>query len=432
MFVPSKKGEPLTCVIVGAGHRAECYSDYALANPDRMRIVGVADPNTFRQKKMADKYGFSPEFCFDSAEMLAKKPRFADAIINCTMDHQHVETAIPLLKAGYDMLLEKPFAVNEEEMWRLVDTARKCGSKIMVCHVLRYAPFYASIRQAILDGTLGEVIALETTEHVSYHHMSIGYVRGKWRNKKMCHASILLAKCCHDMDLTMWMMGETSPVSVASSGSNFQFTPEKMPKGAGTRCLLDCPIEPDCPYSAKKLHIDHPNRWSFYVWAGLEDRENVTIEDKIHSLKTDNPHGVCAWRCDNDTVDHQSVIVQYKNGATSNHSMVCGASKGQRSIHIVGTRGEISGVCEDGRYILRTIDNSPGHEYTETVVDVTTGANAGHGGGDLRLSADFVNYMHGERPSISCTSIEDSINGHLAVYRADESMETGKVLPMTR
>jgi predicted dehydrogenase len=63
-----------------------------------------------------------------------------------------VPTSIPLLEAGYDILLEKPFATNAEEMWRLADTARHCDRKVMICHVLRYAPFYAAIRQRLLDG----------------------------------------------------------------------------------------------------------------------------------------------------------------------------------------------------------------------------------------------------------------------------------------
>jgi len=55
------------------------------------------------------------------------------------------------------------------------------------------------------------------------------------------------------------------------------------------------------------------------------------------------------------------------------------------------------------------------------------GAFGGHGGGDLRLVADFCRILLGEKPSISCTSLEDSINGHLIGYRADRAMENGAV-----
>ena len=56
---------------------------------------------------------------------------------------------------------------------------------------------------------------------------------------------------------------------------------------------------------------------------------------------------------------------------------------------------------------------------------------AGHGGGDGRLVEDFIKYLTGEETSISCTSLEDSIYGHLAVYKADESREKGQAVELT-
>ena len=53
------------------------------------------------------------------------------------------------------------------------------------------------------------------------------------------------------------------------------------------------------------------------------------------------------------------------------------------------------------------------------------GAFGGHGGGDGRLAADFVSYVRGEEPSLACTSIFDSLTGHLCVYKADKSRENG-------
>ena len=105
----------ITAIIVGAGHRAILYSLYALEHPDELKIVGVADPDPIRRKKVAEMHGFWEEMCFRSAEELAARPKLADAVINGTMDRQHVPTAVPLLRAGYDMLLEKPFAISEEK-----------------------------------------------------------------------------------------------------------------------------------------------------------------------------------------------------------------------------------------------------------------------------------------------------------------------------
>ena len=427
------ENRPITAIIVGAGHRSFVYSELAKTNPEMLKIVGVADPNPIRRKKAMDYFGFKEDMCFENAEELAKKGKLADTVINGTMDEQHLETAVPLLNAGYDMLLEKPFAPNEEEMRQIVNCAKKNNSKVMICHVLRYTPFYYAIKERIVNGEIGDIINIQTTEHVSYHHLSTSYIRGKWANSDKCHTSMLLAKCCHDLDIIMWMMSETKPKQISSFGGKFQFKPENAPKEAGTICMKDCPLVDTCVYSTKRLYIDHPDRWAFYVWDALEGKKNVTIEDKIALMKSDSPYARCIYKCDNNVVDHQSVLINFESGATGTHNMVGGYAEPRREIHIIGTKGEIFGNFEESKFTVLKIDPLPDAHNEECDVEevdlrVTgdmVGAYGGHGGGDERLAADFVKFIRGEKPSLACTSIFDSVAGHLSVYLADKSRENG-------
>ncbi len=425
---------PVSVIIVGAGHRSLVYSKYAETHPECMRIVGVADPDPERRRMTAEKFGIPDNMIFSSTEELAAKGKLADAVINGTMDQQHFETAIPLLKAGYDMLLEKPFALNEGEVRVLAETAHKYGRKVMICHVLRYAPFYAEIRKRI--PLLGKIMGIETTEHVSHHHMLVSYVRGKWRNtEKAGHHSILLAKCCHDIDLIMWMKSGIAPVSVCSFGGMQQFRPENAPEGAGERCIVDCPpeVEANCPFSARKQYLDHPDRWTFYVWRDLEKYQNPTMQQKEELLKTSD-FGRCAYKMDTEVADNQTVIIKFADGSIASHNMLAGTPTSQRTIHISGEKGEIVGKDDDSRFTIRLLDPHSVNEYTEEVVDLnaiygdTSGIKGGHAGGDERLVDDFVSVMLGQKPSISCTTIDDSIAGHMTVFCADRSMETGTVV----
>lgn len=416
---------PIKIIIVGGGHRSLTYAQLAKIESDKMEIVGVADPDVNRRNTIAKEFNIPEDKCFESAEELASVPKFADAVINGTMDHIHVKTSIPLLKAGYDILLEKPFAVNEDEARELVDVATKYGRKIMVCFVLRYAPFYRKIKDIILSGKIGRIISIQTNEYVSYHHMSTSHVRGKWNNFKKCHSSMLLAKCCHDLDIMMWLMSETKPSLVSSFGCNMQFRPENAPENSGTRCLVDCPLCDECLYSAKRIYLDHPDRWSFYVWDALENIENPTIEDKTELLKT-NPYGICAYKSDNNVVDHQTVNVMFENGATGTHNMIGGTSRGTRTIFITGTKGTIEGDFENGKFTVSEIDPRPGCEHSDTEYDLKVD-NDTHGGGDLDLVRDFVDYVRGNETTVSCTSINDSVLGHLVVFLADKSRENNGV-----
>ena len=384
---------------------------------------------------MQDLYGFSDDMCFESSDELASRGRLADFIINGTMDQQHVPTSLPLLKQGYDMLLEKPLAVNEEEMFELLDCAREHDSTVLICHVLRYAPFYRKIKDIILSGQIGSVINLQLAEYVSHHHIAVAYIRGKWNNQHPPYIPILLAKSSHDMDLMMWLKDE-SPQLVSSFGSDYQFRHDRKPEGGGTRCLTDCPLVDTCLYSAKSHYLDHPDRWDFYVWDDLEDIEHPTLEDKRRSLETDNIHGRCMWEAEHDNVDHQVVTVHFADGATGTLNLVGGTAKGDRTLHIVGTRGEIQGAFGDDEFILRTITPSTPTGYTEEVIQAADADDVlaqigGHGGGDLKVVEDFVNILYGETPSVSATTLEDSVTGHLAVFRAGDAMAATGIQDLT-
>lgn len=416
--------KPITAIILGAGHRAMTYADFSLKYPDKLKIVGVADPDEFRRKTVMEKFGFPKENCFTDAEELAKVPKFADAVINGTMDEQHVETSIPVLKRGYAMLLEKPFAVNDEEMQRLLDTVNKYGNKVMICHVLRYTQFYTEFKKRIINGELGKIINIQTVENVSYHHMSTSYVRGKWGNSDRCHTSMLLAKCCHDLDIMMWLMSPDKPVSVSSFGSKMQFTEENAPKGSGTRCLVDCPYVDSCDFSAKKIYFNHPDQWEVYVWRSIENIENPTDEDRKKVL-TESDYGKCIYKCDNNVVDHQSVLVNFASGATGTHNMTGGSAQPLRTLRIVGTKGEMYGEYENKIIKIKTVNPDSPKMYDEEIIDLSFISDEGHNGGDERLTEDFVKFVNGESHSISCTSVFDSVAGHKIIFLADKSRENG-------
>jgi hypothetical protein len=137
-----------------------------------------------------------------------------------------------------------------------------------------------------------------------------------------------------------------------------------------------------------------------------------------------------------DVVDHQSVAIEFADGSTATLNMIGGSSKPSRSIHLVGTTGEIQGNLEDSRFAIRHIDPRPGHEYSEEIVDLNvtgdmSGAQGGHAGGDMRLVEDFVRTLSGEPPSISSTNLDDSISGHLMGFLAERAREEGRVVEVT-
>ena len=158
---------------------ASVYSEYALQHSDRMRIVAVADPDEARRHQAAGRFDIPSQHCFESAEVFSQQPKMADAVINGTMDTLHVPTSLPLIEAGYHVLLEKPIARSQAELDTLVGATQKTDQILMICHNLRHAPFYVGVKSAIAQGKIGRIMAIHTSENVGYDHMGESFVRGK-------------------------------------------------------------------------------------------------------------------------------------------------------------------------------------------------------------------------------------------------------------
>ena len=417
---------PIKVIIVGMGGRASIYSAVALTNPELLQVVGVVDVNPERTRQAQLMFDLPEECCFTTVEELVAVPRFADAAINCTMDRLHVETSLPLLRHGYDLLLEKPYALNDTEGKLIIDCARETGRKVMVCHVLRYTPFYRSLRRVIALGTIGDVINIHMVNQVGYQHESVSFVRGKYAREEICGSGMLLSKCSHDLDIMSWLMGDNTPVTISSVGSVLQFKEEKAPEGAGTHCLNNCPLERECFYSARRLYIENPMRWANNVWHDTQSSPTTDEEKEKILRREDNPFSRCVYRCNINIVDHQSVLIHFRDGATGTFSMNGGATMPRRIIHVTGTRGEIHGDFERERFHVRLIAPEAPGGYTERTLDISDFQQGdAHGGGDRSIVLDFVALLRGERTSPGCPTLEDSIVGHRMVFLAEQSRLAG-------
>ena len=103
-----------------------------------------------------------------------------------------------------------------------------------VCHILRYFPPAVKIRQIVESGALGEVVVINHTESILYWHFAHSFVRGNWRSEGESSFS-LLAKCCHDIDLIMFWMGDMKCTKIQSFGGLYHFRKEQKPEGAASR-----------------------------------------------------------------------------------------------------------------------------------------------------------------------------------------------------
>ncbi len=400
---------PITALVLGAGGRGSVYGDYALAHPQNIEVVAVAEPAPDRMARMATAHDIPPSHQFATWEDALKHGRIADVIINCTMDRMHIDSTLAALEAGYDVLLEKPMSPVLHENVRLVQVAEDKGRLLQICHVLRYSPFFEAVRAVVQSGKLGRVVSIDHRENLVYWHMAHSYVRGNWRSEAEA-GPMILAKCCHDFDILYWIL--RTPVAYLSSfGALTHFRPENAPEGAPQYCLDGCPAADDCKYYAPRLYASDMNGMP---WNAVELKPSV--EARLEAIKR-GPYGRCVYHCDNDVVDHQSVNMELTDGTTVSLLMQGQGNEEGRTMRYDGTRATLYGRFVAGRYQLTIRYHRTGEE--EDVPIIAKDAS-GHGGGDFGIMHSFYNALRGT-PDDSVTTARESLESHLLAFAAEEA-----------
>ena len=317
----------MTVAILGLGSRGlQVYGEIVKNYDSIMEVTAVADLLPERLANAKKLFNLNEDACFSDADELLSREQLADAVFICTQDRDHVPQAKKALKKGYHILLEKPVSPSVRECTELLNEAKKYDRKVCVCHVLRYTPFYSTLKKMLAQGDIGKIINIQAREDVGFFHQAHSFVRGNWRNSEET-SPMILAKCCHDMDLLVWL-SDSSCRQVSSFGNLTWFKEENAPKGAARRCLDGCPVKDTCPYDAEKIYISNPdtgvrskNGWPANTFAVPPTEENVRKELKA------GPYGRCVYYCDNNVVDHQVVNLQMENDITVTFSMCAFSAK---------------------------------------------------------------------------------------------------------
>lgn len=420
----------LRVALAGLGSRGkDTYAKTAKLFPEKMKITAIADIDPDKVAEVAREYGVPAEHCFSSAEELLAQEKLADVMFITTQDRQHVGHAIPALKKGYDLLLEKPVSPDLQECRDLLKTAQECGRKVVVCHVLRYTPFYTKLKEILDAGRIGETVTVMGIENVGYWHQAHSFVRGNWRNSDTT-SPMILQKCCHDMDLLLWLTGKTAE-SVTSYGSTYLFKEEMAPEGAALRCMDGCAAKAECPFDAEKIYLTNEKTGVEHGHTGWPCNV-LTLHPTSESVREaiqKGPYGRCVYHCDNNVVDHQVVNICMTDGSTISFTMSGFTEKNSRYTKFMGTKGEITADLHENTIEVQEFGKAP------EIIDVSKLSDdfSGHAGGDNRMVEEFLDMLiEGKEPEKSMTTLERSLESHYIALAAERSrLEGGRVVKMS-
>ena len=416
----------ITMAIVGAGKRGEAYADYALKHPNFAKVVAVAEPRAFQREQMARIHNIPAANQFTSYEELAKQPKLADAALICTQDRMHLAPVEALAPKGYAILLEKPMSPSLDECEQIIACVKKHGNLFAVCHVLLYTEFTQKLKALLDQGLIGDVVSIQHMEPVAWWHQAHSFVRGNWRNEAES-SFMLLAKSCHDMDWLRHIMGRHCR-RVASFGSLRHFRKEERPAGAADRCL-DCSIETECPYSAKRFYLDQIGRdWiiDYCVSVITDDHTPAGVTKALR----EGPYGRCVYACYNDVVDNQVVILDFDGPATATFTMTAFTPTTHRKTRLFGTRGYID--TDSMKIELFDFVTEKTTVYDTSLDANSATAASGHGGGDYYLMKAFVEAVATGDQTKVWSGPDATIESHRIVFAAEQARREGRVVEVRK
>jgi predicted dehydrogenase len=129
-----------------------------------------------------------------------------DGVVIATPAETHAPICETALKAGKDVLCEKPLALRHEDARRVVTLAAERGRILMVGHILEYHPAILKLRSLIAEGQLGKI------QYVYSNRLNLGKIRRE--------ENILWSFAPHDIAVILRLIGGM-PIQVIAAGGAY-------------------------------------------------------------------------------------------------------------------------------------------------------------------------------------------------------------------
>lgn len=193
----------LRYALIGCGRISPNH--IAAAKENHFRFAAICDlvPQNMQDKVI--KFDLPPDLpqYTDYLEMLQKeKP---DLVAICTESGKHAAIALDCIKAGCNIIVEKPMALSIEDADAIIAAAKERGVKVSACHQNRFNKSIQKIREAYEKDRFGRMFY--ATAHIRWNRGWEYYSRAKWRGTWEQDGGALMNQCIHNIDLLRWMMG---------------------------------------------------------------------------------------------------------------------------------------------------------------------------------------------------------------------------------
>ncbi len=415
-------------VLVGTGMRARDFirplvTEYGAA----ATLVGLCDVSptrlNFFNQCLAQEWNSTPVPTATPAdfETLLRAQR-TDAVIVTTVDATHHEYIIRALRAGCEVITEKPMTTDAPKCRLILDEVARSGGRVRVAFNYRWHPHRTEVRRLLAAGTIGAVKSVNFEYLLDTDH-GADYFR-RWHACRDQSGGLLVHKSTHHFDLVNWWL-DAIPAQVFARGQLVYYGKENaLARGDAALAAYPRYTDADC--------ANDPFRFSLRD-GGVMENLYLKAEADSGYLRDQN-----VFRAGIDIHDQMSVLVHYRTGQLLNYSLVCFSPREGMRVTFNGDRGRLEYYEFLRAPVLGRRDPAPiapgeqpdhrirvfPHLAAEYNVSVPSAPGA-HGGADPQLAEQIFSAQPPADSHHRTAGPEQGAASALVGIAANESIRTG-------
>ena len=194
-------------VLIGCGRIAQRHAEHIKTYGELVAVCDVIEDKAFA---LANKYGSKAYMKID--ELLEKE--IADVAVICTPNGLHANHSIKALRAGFNVLCEKPMAITVNDCKEMIAEAEKANRSLFAVKQNRFNPPVVAVKEAIEKGILGKIFSIQLS---CFWNRNADYYHNSWKGTNDLDGGTLFTQFSHFIDLLYWMIGDVTQAYALTS-----------------------------------------------------------------------------------------------------------------------------------------------------------------------------------------------------------------------
>jgi len=408
---------PLPVVLLaGNGRHTASYAEYALRRPDEVRLAAIAHPDPYQREKLGAQHGIPTKRLFAKWEDALEAPPMGEGVIIATPSTAHVPAALASLAQGYHVLLETPAAQTTADCLHLIQVGVASSRRLFPAHGLRHTAFYRALFNLLHSGRLGRILHIRHERHFPIWQVAHEYLRQPQKGEN----ALLFHEGVHELDLLLWLMGET-PESLGAVGTSLRFDLEAASFATPPpRCIDACPIEVDCAYSALGLYRDKRHRAQPTSGYPYSDLPFEGVQAHLPHILEETPWGACVYHTGASLVTYQTLTLNSASGLTASLTLNAHSLEEGRKTYIQGTQGMVEAQFIGYESLIHFYDLN-GQKENKIKFPSASGSDGMYG-----MMGQFAKFLRGEVPAPP--PLTSLLQAHLLAFAAEDARQSQYVV----